>query len=175
LPLTAKPSTTGVPCSPTPTMEQRRCEHCRRMLLHPAALSKRCGTAPIHFQPTASADNPTSHTTLCTPLSPAATCTTCAVIHPTELCWCDARHTRGTSPALGAVGEIGPPCRDGLPRESKRATVVLRLTVGFGRVDEVCGRWTRRAVSTCSAWKTPIAGRVVGTAGSWVAEGRRMG
>jgi len=52
----------------------------------------------------------------------------------------------------------------------ERTSVVLRLMVGIVRVDEVCGRWTRRAVPSAVRWETPIAGRV-GTAGSWVVEG----
>ena len=75
-------------------------------------------------------------------------------------CWCDARHTRGTWRALASVGEIGPPCRDRLARESERASMVLRLSVGIVRVDEVCGRWTRRAVPSAVRWETPIAGGV---------------
>jgi hypothetical protein len=84
---------------PPLTVEQRRCEHCRRML-HPAALSKRCGTAHTHLQPTPPPPvQTTSHTTLCTPCQLLRRVRRRA-LRSTRLCWCDARHTRGPWPAL---------------------------------------------------------------------------
>ena len=116
---------------PPLTVEQRRGGHGRR-ILHPAALSKRCGTAHTsNSHPTASADN-LAHN----PLHAPFTC--CDVYDDVR---CDPSDGAGAGVTYDTHEVRGPrsrrwessarrACGEGLARESERASVVPRLTVG---------------------------------------------